>query len=151
MQLGKRDAFQRNQEDRFKTGPIAHQTIQRVASEKQNPNPSRAHAVRADLIGSDTCTANGLTARGPAPVLALCRILIQHGHNTDDPMEVYRNGTLSFRVASLREGARFTVEDDKMGRPRFRLWRERRGGAASPSEKTRPDGPVSISAIERQR
>src|SRR6516225_3215569 len=37
--------------------------------------------IRAELFGSDECTAAGLTISGRAPVLALCRQLIADGHD----------------------------------------------------------------------
>ena len=40
--------------------------------------------IRAALIGSDSCEAEGITARGSAPVLALCRALIEAGHDPRD-------------------------------------------------------------------
>ena len=48
-----------------------------------NPFSRSPQAVpfRAELIGSDCCAAAGVTARGSAPVLALCRILIGAGHD----------------------------------------------------------------------
>src|SRR5262245_5732950 len=39
----------------------------------------RLTALCADLVGSDICTAPGIIARSYAPVLALCRRLIQFG------------------------------------------------------------------------
>src|SRR5262245_10884701 len=42
-------------------------------------DPRRLAALCADLVGSDICTAPGIIARSYAPVLALCRRLIQFG------------------------------------------------------------------------
>ena len=36
-------------------------------------------AIRAELIGSDLCTAAGYVARGTAPILAMCRKLVAAG------------------------------------------------------------------------
>jgi hypothetical protein len=33
-------------------------------------------AIRAELVADDSCCALGMTVRGPAPVLALCRLLV---------------------------------------------------------------------------
>lgn len=95
------------------------------------PIPQRP--LRADLIGSDTCTA-GITATGPTPVLALCRELIAIGLDLDQPIEIYRGAILALRVRSIGEVARLAVEDNKTGRPTFRRWRDRRArdGAAPP-------------------
>jgi len=63
------------------------------------------------------CTAQGLTAKGTAPVLRLCRMLVEAGHNPEEPMEVYRGATLALRVRSIGEAAKFTVNES--GSPRF--------------------------------
>jgi hypothetical protein len=88
--------------------------------------------IRAELVGSGTCQAAGLAARGAAPVTSLCRALIEAGHDPATPLEVWRGDMLALRVRSIGAGSRLTVEDDRHGRPRFRLWRDRGCGAASP-------------------
>jgi hypothetical protein len=92
---------------------------------------------RADLIGSDTCTAFGITARGHAAVLALCRKLIEAGHDPATPLEVYRGATLALAVRSIGEAAKLAVEDNQNGKPVFRRYRTRRegDGAAAPIRK----------------
>jgi|SRR5262245_19948129 len=97
----------------------------------------------AELIGDDTCTAAGITARHPAPALALCRQLLAAGLDPDQALEVYRNGTLSLRIRSIGEGAQLTVKDDSRGTPRFVAYRpgpDERGhgacGGASPVRKS---------------
>ena len=90
--------------------------------------PPTQDRVIAQLSGSDTCSAAGITATGHAPILAMCRQLLQVGLNPDQALEVYRAGILALTVRSIAQGARLTVEDDSRGTPRFRPWR---GGAAS--------------------
>jgi hypothetical protein len=89
-------------------------------------------AIAAELIGSDRCTAIGITTRAYAPVLALCRRLIEAGIDPDRPLRVYRGDTLALVVRSIAEGARLTVEDNRLGHPRFVRWRPRSDGAALP-------------------
>jgi hypothetical protein len=93
----------------------------------------RAQAVRADLTGSDTCSAAGITVRAYAPVLALCRQLLAAGLNPDQAMEVFRASTLALRIRSIGEGAQLAVRDDNRGTPRFVAYRPgpdaRAGGA----------------------
>lgn len=103
-----------------------------------SPNLSGIQALRAELIGADTCTALGITTHGSAPVLMLCRNLIEVGHDPATPLEVYRGATLALRVRSIGEGAALTVEDNRLGRPTFRRWRERArsDGAALPARQT---------------
>lgn len=64
---------------------------------------------RAELIGSDECTAAGLTINGRAPVLALCRQLIADGHDPGLPLEVWRGPVLCLRVRSIGEAAQLRV------------------------------------------
>jgi hypothetical protein len=78
--------------------------------------------LRAELIGSDTCAiAAGITARGPSPVLALCRKLTEAGCDPRRRLHAYRDGTLCLIVRSIGEAARLTVEDRPGGGkpPRF--------------------------------
>ena len=89
-------------------------------------------AIFAELIGSNTCTAAGITVLDHAPVLALCRALVAAGHEPSRPLHAYRGDVLCLCVHSIGEGARLTIEDDQRGRPRLRRWRDRarRYGAA---------------------
>ena len=90
--------------------------------------------IRATLIGSNRCEAEGLSARGYAPVLDLCRVLVAAGYNPACPLEAWRGETLCLRVRSIGEGARLTVADDRHGTPRLRRRQERPEGyvAGSP-------------------
>ena len=89
--------------------------------------------IRAELIGSDCCSALGMTARSPAPVLALCRRLVEAGHDSATPLEAWRGDVLCLRIRSIGEAAQFSIEDDRHGRPRLRRWRNRpRGCGAAP-------------------
>jgi hypothetical protein len=67
------------------------------------------NSVVARLSGSNTCTAAGITANSPTPVLALCRQLLAAGLDPDQAMDVYRGATLALRVRSLREAAGLEV------------------------------------------
>jgi hypothetical protein len=81
----------------------------RVSTVATSPTQLK-QAIRAELIGSDQCSAFGITATGHAPVLALCGLLIDAAHHPATPLEAYRGEVLCLRVRSLREGARLTVE-----------------------------------------
>jgi hypothetical protein len=77
-------------------------------------------SITAELIGNDTCTALGVTARGHAPVLRLCRLLVEGGLDPARPLLVYRGETLALRVRMIGEGAALTVRQSTTdGRPRF--------------------------------
>jgi hypothetical protein len=86
----------------------------------------------AELIGSDTCAALGLIAKSGAPVLALCRKLIEAGHDPSMPLEAYRGETLCLRVRSIREAATLRMDTDRAGRPVFK--REKTTARASSVE-----------------
>jgi hypothetical protein len=89
--------------------------------------------VRATLVGSDRCDAEGISARGYAPVLDLCRELVADGFNPASPLEAWRGEILCLRVRSIGEGARLTVADDRHGTPRLRRRQERPQGYAAGS------------------
>ena len=98
----------------------------------QNNRHARTSKVRADLSGSDICTALGLAINSSSPVLALCRALIEAGHDPSTPLEVYRGETLSLRVRSIGEGARLEINAYGTG---FRPCRE--ADAAPPMRQNR--------------
>ena len=90
-------------------------------------------SIRAEIVGQTQATACGVTVSGRnAPVLALCRALIEAGHDPDSPLEAYRGDTLCLRVRSIGEGAKLTVsEATNDGKPRFALFRPFSGSDAN--------------------
>jgi hypothetical protein len=80
-----------------------------VNGAEDNPSQFSRKAIRADLAGSDTCIALGLAINSSSPVLALCRALIEAGHDPATPLEAYRGDVLCLRVGSIGEGARLEV------------------------------------------
>ena len=87
-----------------RTNPIA----------KPSSHPPQAVPLRAELIG-ETCTAAGLNASGHAPVLALCRVLIEAGHHPATPLKVYRGEALALRVRSIGEAVELRVATHGVG------------------------------------
>jgi hypothetical protein len=77
----------------------------------------------AELSGPDACSAAGITVRAAAPVLELCRALIDAGHDPATRLEAYRGETLCLGVRSIGEAARGD------GQRHSRLRRRRRGRA----------------------
>jgi hypothetical protein len=69
----------------------------------------QAAPVRAELYGSETATAAGLSVRGHAPVLVLCRELIAAGLDPDRAMEVFRGATLALHVRTIGRAARLEI------------------------------------------
>jgi hypothetical protein len=62
-------------------------------------------AIRAELIGSDCCSAFDVTVNSSSPVLALCRRLIRAGHDPTAPLEAYRGTILCLRIRNIGEAA----------------------------------------------
>ena len=108
MKLGKRHVSQDDQADECKTALISHQLDQQVAAQTQNP-------IRAELLGDDQCSANGIVARGYAPVLELCRQLIADGYDASAPMQVYRGSTLALHVSSIGTAAASEINSKGTG------------------------------------
>jgi hypothetical protein len=78
-----------------------------------------ARVIRAQLIGSNCCSAAGLIAHNHAPVLALCKLLVRGGFDPDHSLIAYRRGTVALRVRSIGEAARLTVKTAGNGAPMF--------------------------------
>jgi hypothetical protein len=114
-QLGRQVIAEANRQERFTQAPI-----------------------RATLVGSKRCEAEGIVACGYAAVLDLCRALIKAGHDPKRALHAYRGEVLALAVRCIGEGARLTVEDDSRGTPRLRRWRNGPGryGAGSPIAQT---------------
>jgi hypothetical protein len=67
--------------------------------------------IRAELAGDDYATAYGIVARGSSPVLKLCRLLVDAGHDPSTPLEAWRNGVLCLCVCSIGEAADLRVNN----------------------------------------
>ena len=76
-----------------------------VGGTEDNPSQFSRQVIRAELIGSDTCTALGITSQSSIPVLAMCRALVEAGHNLSSRLDVYRGDVLCLRAQSIGEGA----------------------------------------------
>ena len=76
--------------------------------------------IEAELFGSNECRYRGITTRGSAPVLALCRALNDAAYDPSRPLHVYRDKTLVLMARSIGDGAKLTVRDSSTGRPKFR-------------------------------
>jgi hypothetical protein len=71
--------------------------------------------IRAELAWDDHATARGIVARGSSPVLKLCRLLVDAGHDPSTPLEAWRNGVLCLRVHSIGEAAGLRVAAHGVG------------------------------------
>lgn len=124
----------RDPEDGYRTGARPCPPANRNSGDTKKTNGKRAPdnraglreesaqtPIRATLIGSNRCEALGITARGYAPALDLCRALVNAGHDPRRPLHAYRGETLAIQICSIGEGARLTVREDRCG-PRFVPW-----------------------------
>jgi hypothetical protein len=104
--------------------PPSPTSCESVTATAVRPAPSSV-TISAELIGTNHATALGVVARSPSPVLALCRTLVEAGHDPATPLHAYRGNTLALKVRSIGEGAKLTVEDNHLGKPVFRPQRNR--------------------------
>ena len=88
--------------------------------------------IRAELDKSDTCHSEGHTVRAYAPVLAMCRKLLEAGYDPARPLHAYRDGILCLKVSSIGWGATKAVEDSICGTPVLRRRRGQTMGTAVP-------------------
>jgi hypothetical protein len=93
-----------------------------AAAAKFQPSP-----IRAELTGSSTCTALGLSVRANSPVLGLCRRLIEAGYDPATPLQAYRGDTLCLVIRSIGEAAALEINSAGTG-----FFRHRGARAASP-------------------
>jgi hypothetical protein len=71
--------------------------------------------IRAEISGENTCTALGITAHAPAPVLSLFRKLVDAGHDRSRPLHAYRGEVLCLKVRSIGEAAGLKVNSNGVG------------------------------------
>jgi hypothetical protein len=79
----------------------------------------RPSPVSAQLSGSDCAEALGVRISADTPIIALCRELIERGHDPATPLHAFRGSTLCVVVRSIGEAARLRVTTSPSGRPVF--------------------------------
>lgn len=75
--------------------------------------------IRAELSGIGKCSAGDVTVTGYAPVLKLCRVLIEKGFDPDCRMEVFRGDTHVLNIRKIGWVAGLRVKERGDGRPVF--------------------------------
>jgi hypothetical protein len=70
---------------------------------------------KAVLTGDDICSALGVKVKSHSPVLALCRMLVNYGHDPAMLLDVYRGDTLALRVRSIGAAAGLRVAPHGVG------------------------------------
>ena len=120
--------------------PSVNFQSRKIRRKADRATPNQPVRIRAALIGSDCCEAEGITVRAAAPVLALCRKLVTAGHDPERPLHAYRGNVLALRVCSIGEGAQLAIGGGGVG------FRRRKGPvAASRSDFANP--PVAGQAL----
>jgi hypothetical protein len=126
---------------------VTDQLERQVVPENKRQKQFVQAPIRATLIGSDSCEAEGIVACGYAPVFDLCRELVAAGFNPASPLEAWRGKTLCLRVRSIGEATRLTVADDRHGTPRLRRRQERpQGYVAGPPVAQNANGRGEVAA-----
>ena len=92
----------------------------RLTSKTEAPD---TQAIRAELHGSAQCSALALVAVGSSPVLALCRELIDAGHDPSAPLTAYRGDVECLRIRAIGEAAGLEVNAKGTGFIRHRAVR----------------------------
>ena len=98
-------------------------------------------SIRAVIIAADQCETVGHKVRAAAPVLALCRELVEAGHDPTCQLHVYRNGVLALGVRSIGEAARLSIRGDGVG---FRCGTEMGGVSPIRFSDYRPANPTWV-------
>lgn len=124
-------------------GDIASAVNASLPSNSRTPKLGLGLAAR--LIGSDSATVAGITVRGQAPILALCRALIAAGFHPGLPLQCHRGAMLCLTVRAIGEGANLTIDGkgsgSTMAAPVFSLGRGRNHRATvHPKSQSRIDG-----------
>jgi hypothetical protein len=101
--------------------------------------------IRAELSGSDTCTAEGISVRANAPVFGLSRKLVDAGHDPDSLLHCYRDDVLCLKIRSIGEGAKLAVREDNRKGLRLVRWMPF-PGAGGASGIDEDDGELSEAA-----
>lgn len=97
-----------------------------LARKTQNGYAAQA-AIRCELTDSDIASALGIEIHSGSPVLALCRALVERGHDPGNLMICWRGDVESLRIRSIGEAAGLEINGHGNG---FKPWHD--GGQASP-------------------
>ena len=98
-------------------------------------------SIRAVITAPDQCETVDHKVRASAPVLALCRELVEAGHDPGFQLHVYRKGVLALRVRSIGEAARLSIRGDGVG---FRCVTETVGVSLNRFSGDRPANPTWV-------
>lgn len=82
--------------------------------------PAHCNGIRAKITDSDQCHAEGYAVHSSAPVLAICRKLIEAGFDPDLPLRAYRGDVLCLTIRSIGEAAYLNINSKGTGFVRCR-------------------------------
>jgi hypothetical protein len=99
----------------YKVSPIKRARASKAQVEERRSALFENAKICAELIADDSCSALGITARGTAPVLTLCRQLIEAGHDPATPLEAWRGDVLCLRIRSIGEGVALRIGTHGVG------------------------------------
>jgi hypothetical protein len=71
--------------------------------------------IRAQLIGTNSATAEKMVVTSAAPILGLCRALVTSGHDPASPLDAYRGDTLCVRIRSIGQAAQLEPSPSGVG------------------------------------
>ena len=90
--------------------------------QKYSNSKCKSRTIRAELVGSETANAEGITARGVSPIFGLCRKLVEAGQDPDRPLEAFRGDVMCIRVRSIGEAAKLVVRENQRTGPYLAKW-----------------------------
>jgi hypothetical protein len=82
---------------------------------KRQDSKNQQPTIRAKLFGSTTCTCVGLTVCADAPVLEMCRKLVQLGLDPKTKLDVFQHGTHSITVGEISPAAELKIAGNGVG------------------------------------
>ena len=65
--------------------------------------------------GETYAICGNIEVKGAAPVLAMCRALVEAGYDPAEPLEAYRGDVLCLKVRSIGEGAKLVINRNGVG------------------------------------
>jgi hypothetical protein len=107
---------------------------------------NRKTPVVCRIVGPDRCEVDGIVVKHNAPVLAMCRELLDVGYDPERPLEAYRSEMLCLRISSIGHGAKFTVKDNRRGTPVLRRCYEAATGMSTAPPMRRSGSPATLGA-----
>jgi hypothetical protein len=85
--------------------------LRAALDELHQPGQSYSRRPRARAAGIEVVA----TRKGDSIVCALCRRLVEAGHDPATPLEAYRGDSLALKVRSIGEAAGLTVRETEWG------------------------------------